>query len=347
MRGVVYHGPGDVRVEPDLPMPTVRGPRDAVVRVTRTAICGTDLHPYRGEIPGFESGTVLGHEFTGTLVDAGAEVSLHAGQRVVASDIVACGRCERCARGEHYQCELVTLFGYSTVVGTALPGGQAEYVRVPYADVVLAAVPDDLTDEEALFAGDILSTGYAAIQATAMLPGQVVAVVGGGPVGLCAAMCAIAAGAARVVVTDLDQERRERANRLGFTASSPAGLSAALARAGAPDGAPAVVEAVGTDAALAAAVRAARPCATIAIVGAHHAPDLPFPAGTAFARELTVRFVVGDPIRHRDQVLALVRADRLDPAALVSHRMPLSAAAEAYRLFDRREAFKVVLDASG
>ncbi|WP_158883755.1 alcohol dehydrogenase catalytic domain-containing protein [Amycolatopsis anabasis] len=346
MKGVVYCGPRDVRLAHDLPVPEVTGPRDAVVRVTTTSICGTDLHPYRGELPDFAAGTVLGHEFVGTVAAAGPEVPFAAGDRVLASDVVACGRCGNCAAGRHYQCPQVTLFGYSTVVGASLPGGQAEYVRVPFADVVLSRVPADLTDEEALFAGDILATGYAAVEAAGLAPGETVGVVGGGPVGICAAMCAAAAGAARVVVSDPDPARRARAETLGFTGAMPGEFRVALARCGAVDGAAAVIEAVGSQDALIGAVHGAGPCGRIVVVGAHHAQDLAFPAGTAFARELSIRFVVGNPIRFRDRVLALVRADRLDPAAIISHRLPLSDAVHAYDLFDRRAAFKVVLDAT-
>src|SRR5262249_34824245 len=152
----VYRGPGDVAVVGHLPEPELSGPRDAVVRVTRSAICGTDLHPYRGEIPGFEPGTVLGPEFTGVVVEAGVAVPSAPVERVLASDLVACGRCRVCARGWHYHCPEVTLFGYSTVVGPSLPGGQAEHVRVPFADVVLSRCPDGLSDEHVLFAGDVL-----------------------------------------------------------------------------------------------------------------------------------------------------------------------------------------------
>lgn len=347
MRGVVYRGPHDVELVHDLPVPRLQSGRDAVVRVTAAAICGTDLHPYRGEIPGFRPGTVLGHEFVGTVAEAGPEVPFDVGDRVLASDVVACGRCAMCARGWHYQCPQVTLFGYDTVVGPSVPGGQADYVRVPFADVVLSSIPAELTDEQALFAGDILSTGYAAVAASEAEPGDVVGVVGAGPVGICAAQCAAAAGAAGVVVTDTDPARRENAARLGFTAVEPDGFAKTLDGLFGGHGARSVIEAVGSDAALRHAVESAGPRATVVAVGAHHATRMPFPSKAAFAQELTVRFVVGDPIRFRDQVVALVRAGLLDPAAIVSHRLPLSEAVHAYELFDSRAAFKVVLTTGG
>jgi 2-desacetyl-2-hydroxyethyl bacteriochlorophyllide A dehydrogenase len=333
VRGVVYLGPGEVAVR-ELPRPQLIGPRDAIVRVTRAGVCGTDLHPYRGELPDFAVGTVLGHEFAGVVEEAGDEVPFRPGRRVFASDVVACGRCTDCRRDRHYHCADVGLFGYSTVVGTAIDGGQAEYVRVPYADVVLAATPDDVSDEQALFVGDVLTTAYAAARRAELRPGGLVVVVGGGPVGLLAAQCAAVLGAGRAVVVDPDPRRRAFAESLGVSATTRDGL------AGTAD---AVIEAVGSDEALRCALELAGPQATVSSVGAHHATAMPFPSGTAFARELTVRFTVGNPIALRDEVLALVRAKRLDPAHAISHRLPLADAARSYELFDTREAFKVVL----
>ncbi|MDW5329539.1 alcohol dehydrogenase catalytic domain-containing protein [Plantactinospora sp. KLBMP9567] len=339
MRGVVFRGPRELEVVTDLPEPAVRGPRDAVVRVTRSAICGSDLHPYRGGIPDFAPGTVLGHEFVGVVVDAGAEVPFAAGDRVSASDVIACGRCARCARGWHYHCPEATLFGYSTVVGPAVPGGQAEYVRVPFADVVLAACPPELSDEQMVFVGDLLSTACAAATA-AVVPGDLTTVVGGGALGQLSAMCARAFGAAHVVLADPEPVRREDARALGFEAVEPGRLAAALDRHG---GAAGVIEAVGSDSALATAVGAAAPRAIIAVVGAHSSRAMPLATQTAFTRELTLTFIVGDPIRDRARAVALLRSGALDPTAVISHRLHLTEAVDGYRLFDRREALKVVL----
>lgn len=342
MRAVVYHGPAQVAVE-QLPEPGIAHPRDAIVRVSRTAICGTDLHPYRGELTGFPAGTVLGHEFAGVVLQAGPDVPFAVGQRVYASDIIACGRCADCAKGWHYQCAAATLFGYATVVGAAVAGGQAELVRIPFADVVLAATPDDVTDEQALLAGDALTTGYAAARNAAIIPGAVVAVVGGGPVGLLAALCASTMGAAHVVVADPEPDRRMLADSAGLTSVAPEGLAAATAELTGGRGAHAVIEAVGTDAALGCALGAAGPHSTVSVAGAHHSSSMPFPSGLCFRKELTLRFTVGDPIAQREEVLALVRSGRLDPAAIISHRLPLQEAAAAYELFASRRAFKVVL----
>jgi threonine dehydrogenase-like Zn-dependent dehydrogenase len=341
--GAVYRGPQDVEARADLALPSVADPRDAVVRITRSAICGTDLTAYRGHLPDFAPGTVLGHEFTGVVTQAGVAARVSSGIRVVGSDLVACGRCPACIRGWHYQCPEVTLFGYSTVVGRPIDGAQAEYVLVPNADIVLAEIPEDLNDEQALFTGDILATGYQAVRAAATCPGDTVAVVGGGPVGLTAGLCALAVGSGTVLVAEPNPARRKAAAELGMLSVPPDELVSAVQAVSGRGMARAVIEAVGSDAALALALEAAGPRATVAVIGAHHGPGLPFPAGAAFARELTVTFVVGDPILVRDELFALIRDGQIDPAAVVSHRLPLSDVVHGYQLFDTQEATKVVL----
>lgn len=343
MLGAVFRGVQHIEPCSNLPVPTAVAPRDAVVRVTRSAICGTDLSAYRGQLPGFAPGTVLGHEFTGVVTAAGIAAGHEPGRRVVGSDIVVCGRCPACVRGWHYQCVEVTLFGYSTVVGRPLAGAQAEYVLVPNADVVLADIPDDLTDEQALFTGDVLATGYQATLAAGFHPGDTVAVVGGGPVGTMAALCARVAGAGAVVVADPSPARRAALAQHGLLSAEPAELARIVREVSTGNGARAVIEAAGTEAALALALDVASPRATVVIIGAHHSPAFPFPAGTSFARELTVKFVVGDPILMRDELFALIRCGRLDPTVVVSHRLPLADVASGYRLFDQLEANKVVL----
>ncbi|MGW7384504.1 alcohol dehydrogenase catalytic domain-containing protein [Streptomyces sp. NPDC054794] len=342
MKAVVYRGPGTVAVE-DRPDPALTGPRDAIVRVTATAVCGTDLHPYRGEVPQFEEGTVLGHEFAGTVVEAGEQVPHHVGQRVFASDIIACGRCRACARGMHYHCASVGLFGSSTLVGKPVDGGQAEYVRVPFADIVLHPTPDDVSDEQAVFVGDILCTAYAGVEAARIRPGDVVAVVGAGPVGVLAAACARVAGASEVILADPDPRRRD--TPVGRVVE-PHELSDTVRELTDGWGAHAAIEAVGSPAALRGAVQAMGPQGTVAAIGVHHADAAPFPTGTAFAKEAALRFVVGNPLAVRAPVLALIRAGLIDPTILISHRLPLSSAVEAYSLFEAREATKVVLSAT-
>jgi threonine dehydrogenase-like Zn-dependent dehydrogenase len=342
MKGVVWRGPYDVRLE-KLAEPQLAGPRDAIVRMTRSAICGTDLHPYRGEVEDFKPGTVLGHEFTGVVEEAGPEAGVRPGERVLASDLIACGHCWYCDQGWHYQCEEASLFGYGDVVGDYVAGGQAEYVRAPNADLVLSTIPADLEDEQALFAGDILTTGYAANLEAGVRPGHRVAVIGCGPVGLLALMCARLLGAETLLAVDPDPRRRAAAEQLGaLTLASGPDTASALQdlSGGGPD---VVLEAVGNVAALHLALEAVRPRGTVVAVGAPATDAMPFPARQAFGKELTLRFVVGDPIRSRDEVLTLVAAGRLDPTVVISHRLSLAEAPRGYEMFDRRQALKVVL----
>lgn len=345
MKAVRWYGPGKVRVT-DAPVPAILAPADAVIRVVRSAICGTDLHPYRGEIFSFTPGTITGHEFTGIVEEVGGQVhGFRPGDRVLASDVIACGQCWYCRQGWHYQCAEVSLFGYDTVVSaTAVAGGHAEYVRVPFADVVLAPIPDDVTDEQALFIGDILSTGYACAERGEVRPGDVVAVIGCGPVGLMAVKCAQLLGASQVLAIDPAPARRAIAATIGAEELAGHGDPSALVRDMTEGrGADVALEAVGTEAALQTALRLVRPRGTVCAVGAHTAPAMPLPIGLAFANELTIRFAVGDPISAREPLMRLVRAGRIDATFVISHRLPLAEAAEGFRIFDARQATKVVL----
>lgn len=338
-------GTRDVAVEQVLD-PRITAARDAIVRVTMSAICGTDLHPYRGEIDGFPVGTVLGHEFVGVVEDVGPGVvgAVAPGDRVVASDIVACGGCEPCGRGWHYQCVDASLFGYADIVGAPVSGGQAERVRVPFADVVLGHVPEVVPDERAIFAADVLPTALAAIDRAGLSPGAEVGVVGAGPVGLCCALLAAVRGAGRVLALDVDPGRLRMASALGAEGLSADGdaVERVLDRTEGR-GCDVVIEAVGSEAALRLALDVLAARGTVAVVGAHGSDDVTVPARTMFAKETTVRFAVGNPIVDRERVMRLLEREAIDPSRLITHRLPLERAAEAYRLFDARRALKVVL----
>ncbi|MEV4870151.1 alcohol dehydrogenase family protein [Streptomyces syringium] len=346
MRALQWHGAYQVKLTDEVATPRVEDPGDAIVRVVRSAICGTDLHPYRGEIASFTPGTVTGHEFTGLIETVGPGVRGFApGDRVVASDIIACGHCGPCRRGWHYQCDRVGLFGYDTVVGTtAFAGGHAEYVRVPFADVVLFPVPEAVDDEQALLIGDVLATGYAGAVGGEVRPGDTVAVVGCGPVGLLAMQSAWVLGAAAVLAVDPLESRRALAARHGAQ-PVPTGtdLPARVRELTGGRGADVVLEAVGTDAALLSALEIVRPRGVVCAVGSHASEAMPMPTRLAFAKEITLRFAVGDPISAREPLMNLVRGGRIDPTFVISHRLPLSEAAEGFRLFDAGEASKVVL----
>ncbi len=341
MKAVVLAGVGDVRVE-DVEDARIVDDTDAVVQVHRTAICGADLFPFHGMTPGFEDGTILGHEFAGVVTEVGATVDhVRPGQRVVCTSTISDGTCAHCRAGRVSQCLGRALFGYSGVY-PRLDGGQAEYVRVPHADRCLLVLPDDVVDESAIFLADILPTGYGSVTRGDVRVGDVVVVVGCGPVGLMAVLCAVKLAGALLAV-DSVPERRELAERLGAHAIAPDAAEAAVADASDGLGADVVIEAAGSPGGLDLALRLARGRGTVSVVGAHFEPDYPLDNALMFERELTLRFTIGDPARDRDRLLGLMASRRLDPAQIITHRLPLDAAADAYRLFDTREATKVVL----
>ncbi|HZR93435.1 MAG TPA: alcohol dehydrogenase catalytic domain-containing protein [Gaiellaceae bacterium] len=341
MKAVVLEGPGSVIVG-DVPDPSILAEDDAIVAVRATAICGADLFPYHGLTPGFEPGTILGHEFAGEIVAAGPAVSrLRAGQRVVNASMISDGVCPACLAGRATQCSARALFGYSGVY-PRLDGGQAELVRVPHADRALRALPDQVSDETAVFLADILPTGFGAVTRGGVTVGDTVVVVGCGPVGLMAVLCA-AGVAGRVIAVDGIAQRRELAERLGAQPVAPEAAAEVVAEATEGLGADVVVEAAGSPGALDAALSLARGRGTVSVVGAHFEPDYPLDNARMFERELTLRFTIGDPTRDGARLLALVASGRLDPTPVVTHRLPLAEAPEAYRLFDERQATKVVL----
>lgn len=341
MKAVVLVGPEDVQVQ-DLPEPEIRDPGDAIVEVTATAICGADLFPYHGYTPGFESGTVLGHEFVGVVREVGPGVTaFRPGQRVVNGSMIRDGSCPSCRAGRPTQCDGRALFGYSGVY-PRLDGGQAELVRIPTADLSLGAIPDEVSDENAVFVADILPTGYGAVARGGVRAGDVVAVLGCGPVGLMAVMCAVHEGAT-VIAVDGIPERRALAEALGAASVSPEAAQDAVAAASGGLGADVVIEAAGSPGALDASLGLARGRGTISVVGAHFEPDYPLNNLHMFEHELTLRFTIGDPTNDRQRLFDLLAAGAFDPSAIITHRIPLADAAEAYRMFDAREATKVVL----
>ena len=343
MKAVVLRAPGDVAVE-EVADPTILEPDDAIVAVRATAICGADLFPFHGLTPGFEAGTVLGHEFAGEVVEVGPAVErVRPGQRVVNASMISDGTCPSCRAGRVTQCEGRSLFGYSGVY-PRLDGGQAELVRVPQADRALRALPDEVSDEAAVFLADILPTGFAAVARGGVSAGDTVVVVGCGPVGLMAVLCA-AGVAGRVIAVDGVAARRGLAERLGAEAAAPDEAPAAVAAATGGLGADVVIEAAGSAGGLDASLRLARGRGVVSVVGAHFEPDYPLDNALMFERELTLRFSIGDPTADGELLLGRLASGELDPRAIVTHRLPLADAAEAYRLFDSREATKVVLSA--
>ncbi len=341
MRAVRIHGPENLSVD-DVAEPRILDDGDAIVEVRQTALCGADLFPYHGLTPGFEAGTIAGHEFAGTVREVGAGVeALEPGTRVVNASMISDGTCAHCRSGRRTQCSGRALFGYSGVY-PRLEGGQAELVRVPRADRTLWPIPDQVSDEDAVFVADMLPTAYGAISRGGVEVGDVVAVVGCGPLGLMAV--GLAAGVAReVIAVDGIAARRLLAESFGAAAVAPDAAADAVAAATDGLGADVVIEAAGAPAALDSALELVRGRGTVSVVGAHFEPDYPLNAGLMFEREISLRFTIGDPGSDRERLLEMIAAGEIAPSRVITHRLPLEEAQRAYELFDSREATKVVL----
>jgi threonine dehydrogenase-like Zn-dependent dehydrogenase len=388
VRALVWEAPTKVGVQ-DVPDPTILSDRDAIVRVTLSAICGSDLHLYDGYIPSVMPGDILGHEFMGEVVEVGPAVTnLAVGDRVVVPFPIACGACRSCERGLWSLCENSNpnagqaekvmghspagIFGYSHMLG-GYPGGQAEYVRVPFADVGPLKIEDDLSDEQVLFLSDILPTGYMGAEMCDIQPGDVVAVWGAGPVGQFAAASARLLGAGDVIVIDRVPERLAMAKgNLGATPVNYEEVSVfeALRELTAGRGPDHCIEAVGMEAhtditpihlydkakqltklqterpqALREAILTCANGGTVSVVGVFGGFVDKFPLGSLMNRSLTMRTGQCHVHRYLRPLLDLTRSGEIDPTYVISHRMSLEDAPGAYDMFKhkRDECTKVVL----
>ena len=343
MRAVTFQMPGEVRLE-DKPEPEPVEPDDAVVSIEAAGVCGSDLHIYHGRHP-VEPGFTIGHEFVGTVTAAGDAVERVAeGDRVIGSFVTACGECYFCRRGLFHHCEHQRIFGHGEISG-ALQGAQAEQVLVPHANLVLRRAPDGLADDAALFAGDVMNTGHFGVKQSGLEQGETAAVLGLGPVGLCAVQAARRAGAAEVIAIDSVPERLEMAARFGAT---PVHLHEQDPRGEVKNrtegrGVDVCIEAVGSAQALDLAVRLARRVGRVSMLGVHGKP-CEVHMGLLWIKALRMETGHANVIGHLDKVLALMASGDLDPAPLVTHHMKLDDAPEAYGLYDRREALKIVLE---
>lgn len=342
MKAVQLMGLEDVRVN-EVPDPIIKLPTDAIVKVSHTAICGADLLPYHGYTPGFEFGTILGHEFVGTVTELGDGVTgISIGQRVVNTSMTSDGTCGHCRANRVTQCDDRALFGYSGVY-PKLDGGQAEFVRIPNASRTLWGVPDDVSNEDAIFVADILPTGFAAVQRGNVSNGDLVVVLGCGPVGLMAIIAAVGV-ARRVVAVDGISDRRKLAESLGVTAVEPGEATAKLVNQMSHGvGADVVIEASGSIPAMQSAFGLARPQGVVSVVGAHFEPDFPLNNGVMFEKELTLIFSVGNPTKDRELMFAAIQSGKFSPSKVLTHQIPLDDAAMAYAAFDKKEMTKVVL----
>lgn len=389
MRALCWYGRGDVRVE-TVPDPEIVNPHDAIVRVVKTAICGSDLHLLDGKIPAMQRGDVLGHEFAGEVVEVGPAVTdLKVGDRVVVPFPIACGRCHYCQSGLFSLCDNTNpnvrlaegmfghapagIYGYSHVMG-GYAGGQAEYVRVPFADVGPLKLPDGVGYEQALFLSDVFPTGYQALDVCGLEGGEVVAVWGAGPVGQFAVKSAWMLGAARVVVIDRLPERLEmaaadgRTETLNFEDDDVLDELKYISGGRGPD---VCVEAVGMEAhglgavglydkvkqelkletdrphALRQAIMACRKGGTLSVAGVFGGLADKLPMGAAFNKGLTWRMGQTHVHRYLRPLLGRIVSGEIDPTFIITHRLGLEEAPEGYAMFrdKEHECVKVVLDA--
>lgn len=346
MRAVVFAGPGRVSVE-DVPAPRIGAPDEAIVDVELTAICGSDLHLLDGKTPGMRRGSVIGHEFVGRLADAGEAVAgFEPGQRVLGSFLIACGRCGNCSKGRYNFCSERRALGLGTLTGD-LDGAQAGSVKVPNASLNLKSA-EGVPPQAAVFAGDVMATGFYGAELASPGPDELVLVLGAGPVGLFTAMALDARGA-RTAIADLDSKRASFAGELLGPARSihlqqdlePADQVAQAA--GGP--ADVVVEAVGSVPALKTSMRVVRDGGRVVVLGVYGAERYDLPLGMAWVRGLDISFAgMANVHAHWDEALAAVAEGRLDPSRVISHRLPLDDAEEGYELFRSKEATKVVLE---
>lgn len=345
MRAVLFDDVGALRVG-DYPDPELLDPRDVIVRVTTAAICGSDLHLLHGRIPGVRAGSVIGHEFVGEVEQVGDQVQgFAAGDRVVGSFVIACGECWACARGAYNHCDDMEVLGYGIFTGD-LDGAQAERVRVPRADLNLRAVPSALSDEQAIFAGDILTTGAYICARAGLQAGDTVAIFGAGPVGIFTLMHALAAQPAEVFVVDMAPDRLELAASLGGTPIDGTKVNPVveIQRRTGERGADVVIECVGSASAFTASLDAVRPGGTVGVIGVYTDLSYDFPLGEVWRRGITL--VMGGTANvqaHWGHTLDLVERGAIDPTIIISHTLPLEDAMRGYELFDSREAMKVVL----
>jgi threonine dehydrogenase-like Zn-dependent dehydrogenase len=387
MKATCWHGTQNVQVE-EVPDPQILNSRDAIVRITSTAICGSDLHLYNGFIPTMKRGDVLGHEFMGEVVEVGPGVkNLSAGDRVVVPFPIACGHCLQCEREMYSLCENSNpnawmaeklygyspcgIFGYSHMLG-GYAGGQAEFARVPFADVGPIKVPSSLSDEQVLFLSDIFPTGYMAAEACNIQPGDIVAVWGCGPVGQFAIKSAYMLGAERVIAIDRFPYRLRMASEKGRAETlnyEEVDIHEALRDMTGGRGPDSCIDAVGLEGhapglhgaydkvktammlstdrtpALRQAILACRSGGTVSVAGVYGGFIDKFPMGAIVNRSLTIRSGQTHVQRYMRPLLERIESDEIDPGFVVTHRMRLEDAPEGYDIFLNKEdeCMKVVL----
>lgn len=390
MKALCWHGQNDVRID-NVPDPKILHPRDAIIKVTSTAICGSDLHLLNGYVPTMEKGDVLGHEFMGEVIELGAEVkNLKIGDRVIVPFTIACGECFFCQKGLTSCCDRSNpneeiarkamghspsgLFGYSHMLG-GFPGGQAEYVRIPFADVGPFKVPEGLSDEQVLFLTDILPTGYMAAENAEIEPGDTVAVWGCGPVGQFCIQSAWMLGAGRVIAIDEVPERLELARTAGKAeiidfSKEKEGVYERLQEMTAGRGPDRCIDAVGTEAAahgsfdaivdkaktltllgtdrphvVRETIKCCRKAGTVSYPGVYIGYLDKIPFGAFVNKGLTLKTGQTHVHRYLPMLMGKIQSGEIDPSFIITHRAPLEDAPELYKTFrDKKDGcIKVVL----
>lgn len=350
MKALVFQGPKQIAYE-DVPDPSIVASTDAILQVEKTAICGSDLHLYHGperpDIPPFTPG----HEFLGTLTDVGADVRrFRKGDRVLVSCTIGCGGCALCDQNLYSGCMVNTATGPVTnVFGSPLnPGGQAEGVRIPFADTNMFHIPKTLTDEQVLFLTDILPTGYMGADLAEVSPGETVVVFGCGPVGVFAQLSALLRGAAHVIAVDLDDGRLAKARARGCLTVNPqrddvTDLAKSLTGG---RGADCAIEAVGRPSTVQAALEVVRPGAKVAVIGVVGGATVPIDfMATIMGKNLTLRSGIVNPQYYVPKLLPLVEQNRIDPTQIITHRLSLAEGSRGYQVFNDHEedVLKVVM----
>ena len=333
MRAYTYYGGGELRLA-DKPMPELSGPGDAIVRVTLASICTSDLHIKHGSVPRAVPGVTIGHELVGVVEAVGSGVTkVKPGERVTVNVETYCGECFFCRRGWVNNC---TDPDGGWALGCRIDGGLAEYVRVPHADTGLSVIPEGVTDEQALFTGDILATGYWAAKISEIGPEDTVLIIGGGPTGYCTLECVLLKSPARVIVCDRHPERLElvRARHPEVLTTGPEGLRGFTLAHTEHGGADRVIECGGSDESFALAWQCARPNAIVTVVALYdRAQSLPLP--DMYGKNLTFKTGGVDGCDCAE-ILRLIAAGRIDTTPLITHRYPLSNIERAFELFERR-----------
>ncbi|AMM52532.1 alcohol dehydrogenase [Rufibacter sp. DG15C] len=368
MLAMNYRGPLRVRID-EKPMPEILHPQDAIVRVTRSCICGSDLHLYTGNVPDTRVGMTFGHEFTGIIEEVGPEVTkVKVGDHVLVPFNISCGECAFCKQELYGNCHesnsmataVGAIFGYSHTAG-GYDGGQAEYVRVPYANVGPTIIPEGMDPDDAVLLTDVVPTGYQAAEMAGIQKGDTVVVFGAGPIGIMAAKCAWLFGAGRVMIIDKLEYRLEFAKNYSqceaYNYESLGDPVVFIKKATDWMGADVVIDAVGAEAtgnalqtitgrklllqagsatALHWAINSVKKGGIVSIVGVYGPTDNLVPIGNVLNKGLTIRANQASVKRLLPKLIEHVQAGRLNPKGLITHRIPLEEVSEAYRMFSQK-----------